>query len=243
MAHVSRTVREALAQNQLYCVFQPIVDLRRKVTFGYESLARSAAPEFPGPLQLLAAAVKEGYSGELGRELRAMSVTACPGFPLFLNIHPNEFDEGWLVRPDDPMSTHEHEVYLEITESVPISHYRFCHSVLREIRSKGMRLAVDDLGAGYSNLKYIADLAPDVVKLDRELISGMSRESRLFRLVKSIVELCRDQGARVVAEGIETGSELRAVIDAGAHYGQGYFLARPDRVPPSGDWRKLIDSV
>lgn len=239
MDDVTVTVREALTAGQVYCAFQPIVDLRRGSIFGYESLARSEAPEFPGPLQLLAAAVEANFIGELGRELRRMSVQCCPDYPLFLNLHPSEFDEGWLVRPDDAMALHEHQVFLEITESVPISHYRFCHSVLREIRSRGIKIAVDDLGAGYSNLKYIADLAPDVVKLDRELIAGIMRETRLHKLVRSIVQLCNDQGARVVAEGIETAEELAAVIDTGAHYGQGYYLARPHRVPPTVD-RALV---
>ena len=123
--------------------------------------------------------------------------------------------------------------------SVPLSHYRHCHSALREIRAKGVKVAIDDLGAGYSNLKYIADLSPEVVKLDRELIMNLTRESRLHVLVTSIVDLCRRQGARVVAEGIETREEMLAVLETGAHYGQGYFLARPARGLQFVDWAKL----
>jgi EAL domain-containing protein (putative c-di-GMP-specific phosphodiesterase class I) len=218
---VSRTVRDALESGDFYIAFQPVVDLSTFRVFGYEGLARSHAADFPTPAEIIAGAIEESFMGELGRALRQIAVAECPDFPLFLNIHPAEFDEAWLVRPDDPMSTHMHDVYLEVTETVPISYYRFCHSVLREIRAKGIMLA------GYSNLKYIADLAPEIVKLDRQLIAGLSPRTRLHALVTSIVRLCRDLGARVVAEGIETAEELQAVIETGAHYGQGFFLARP----------------
>lgn len=207
--------------------------------FGYEALLRSKSPEFGPPPAILQTALDHDCLGELGRKIRQMAVDACPHHHLFLNLHPSEFDEGWLVRPDDPIFQHERSVYLEITESVPLSHFRLCHTILGEIRSKGMMLAVDDLGAGYSNLKYIADLAPEVVKLDRELIAGLTSQTRLQKLVTSIVRMCQDMGSKVVAEGIETVDELRAILETGAHYGQGYLFARPAFPPPLVDWSKL----
>lgn len=218
-------------------VYQPIVELSTGKVFAHEALARPSPELFAGPLDLFAAAIKTGHIGALGRLLRGMAIDGCPNAPLFLNIHPGEFGEGWLVRPDDPIFSHEKQVFLEITESVPISHYEFCHSVLDEVRSKGIFLVVDDLGAGYSNLKYIADLNPEVVKLDRELIMGLVRETRLFRLCKALVRLCNDLGAKVVCEGIETAEELDAVIATGAHYAQGYYLARPGGPPPEVTWK------
>ena len=107
---------------------------------------------------------------------------------------------------------------------------------MKDIRNRGAKLAVDDLGSGYSNLKYISDLRPDVVKLDRGLVGGLTKGTRLYRLVTAIVNLCVDMGAKVVAEGIETEGELRAVIGAGVHYGQGYLLARPASPPPEPVW-------
>lgn len=236
------TPEAALAKGLLYCAYQPIVDLARGEIYGYESLARSDAREFPNPPALFKAAIETGFCGRLGRALRQISVEDCPNERLFLNMHPDEFSEGWLIRPDDPLTLHDHEVFLEVTESVPLSHYQWCHSVLAEIRSRGVMIAIDDLGAGYSNLKYIADLEPDVVKLDRSLIAGLALATPLHRLVTSLVTMCTDMGARVVAEGIETAVELRAVIDTGAHYGQGYYLARPARVPPAIDWPTLLAS-
>ena len=149
-----------------------------------------------------------------------------------LNVHPAEFADPWLVRPDDPMFLHEHDVFLEITESVPLSHFDYCSTVLAEVRARGIRLAVDDLGAGYSNLKYIADLEPAIVKLDRELVTAVHEHKRLMRLVRALVRLCEDQGAEVVAEGIETEDEYVVARDLGVHYAQGWFVARPANPPP-----------
>lgn len=230
---MARSVREALANGDFYIAFQPVVALRDFRIFGYEGLARSRASDYPSPLEMISAAIEEAAMGELGRALRQIAVDTCPDVPLFLNIHPAEFDEAWLVRPDDPLAIHVNDVYLEVTESVPIEYYRFCHSVLSEIRSKGIRLAVDDLGAGYSNLKYIADLAPEIVKLDRQLIAGLDTNPRLHALVTSIVRLCSELGAHVVAEGIETEAEFEAAIRTGAHYGQGFYLGRPAYPAPS----------
>ncbi|MEY4511057.1 MAG: hypothetical protein RLZZ450_3179, partial [Pseudomonadota bacterium] len=91
------------------------------------------------------------------------------------------------------------------------------------------------LGAGYSNLKYIADLSPQVVKLDRGLIMNMQKGTRQHRLVRALVRLCEELGTKVVAEGIETEAEAEAVMDTGAHYGQGFFYARPSFPPPPAD--------
>ncbi len=233
------TVEEALERDLIYLAFQPLVDLQKRTTFGFESLVRSDAAEYPTAMSIIEEAVEKRFMGQLGRALRHMAVTRCTHHPLFLNLHPAEFDEGWLVRPDDAITCHDHDIYLEITESVPLTHFRYCHSVLREVRSKGIKVAVDDLGAGHSNLKYIADLAPEVVKLDRNLIAELRRGGRLQTLVTAIVDLCNKLGAKVVAEGIETREEMLAVLETGAHYGQGYFLGRPAKDPLLVVWNDL----
>jgi EAL domain-containing protein (putative c-di-GMP-specific phosphodiesterase class I) len=232
-------IGEALAAGDLYVALQPIVNFERRDVFGHEALARCKSPLFRDPLALIDEALASGCTGELGRALRAMAVRSCPDTALFLNLHPAEFDEGWLVRRDDALFSHDETIYLEITESVPLSHYEHCHGVLKEIRGRGISLVVDDLGAGYSNLKYIADLSPEVVKLDRALIANLRSQTRLHKLVTAIVRLCDTLGAKVVAEGIETIEEMWAVIDTGAHYGQGYLFARPAFPAPKVDWMVL----
>ncbi|HUJ63296.1 MAG TPA: EAL domain-containing protein [Kofleriaceae bacterium] len=228
----TEAIRRVIAQREVWVAFQPLVDLKTRKVFAYEALARTNAPEFDGPLALFDAAVAASCTGELGRVLRAMSLDGCTTHPLFLNIHPAELNQPFVVQPDDPIFQHSEDVYLEITEAVPLSHFRLCQNMLDEVRGRGVHLVVDDLGAGYSNLKYIADLLPRIVKLDRGLIAGLTRNTRLFKLVAAIVRLCSELDSRVVAEGVETREELDAVIAAGARYAQGYLLARPAFPPP-----------
>ena len=232
----THAIRRVLDEKAVRMVYQPVVDLRTHRIFAYEALVRSKAPEFASPPDLFNAAVEHSCTGELGRMLRELSLVGCPDFPLFLNIHPAELNERWIVQPNDPIFMHDRDVYLEITEGVPLSHFHLCQTILSEVRDRGVYLVVDDLGAGYSNLKYIADLQPRVVKLDRGLIAGLSQDTRLFKLVSAIVVLCTELDALVVAEGIETVEELEAVIASGAQYGQGYLLARPAFPLPEVTW-------
>ena len=227
------SVKEAMDGGYMTVVFQPILDLSQHKPFGYECLVRCKFPGLENPLRLFELAVEQGLTGELGRLLRRLAIDAAPDECLFLNLHPVELAGGWLVRPDDPIFEHSAPIYLEITESVPLTHFELCDGILQELRHKGMHVAVDDLGAGYSNLKYITDLAPDLVKLDRELVRNISHNQRQLILVRHMIALCEDLGAKVVAEGIETEEELGALRAIGAHYGQGYFIARPAFPLPS----------
>jgi EAL domain-containing protein (putative c-di-GMP-specific phosphodiesterase class I) len=235
-------LRRLLDTRDVRVVYQPLVDLRTKAVFAYEALVRSNSPDFESPMSLFAAAIQQSCTGELGRIIRELAIQGCPGHPLFLNIHPAELNDKFVVQPDDPIFQHGEDVYLEITESVPLSHFRLCQSILSEVRGRGVYLVVDDLGAGYSNLRYIADLQPRIVKLDRDLVAGLRKGSRMFKLVSAIVVLCRELDAMVVAEGIETVEELEAVQAAGARFGQGYLLARPAFPPPQVNWPESTPS-
>jgi EAL domain-containing protein (putative c-di-GMP-specific phosphodiesterase class I) len=230
------SVRDITASD-LDVVFQPIVDLSNGATFAHEALTRCKWPEFKNPMKLFAQAQEERCCGSLGRKVREVAFARCTEVPLFVNLHPHELDEGWLVRPDDPLFFHDHPVYLEITESAAFTYFSLCVNVLKEICSRsGAFLVVDDFGAGHSNLKRIIDLEPHVVKLDLALIRGIEKSKRQQILVRQVVSLCTELGARVVAEGIETEDELSAVIDTGARYGQGYLFARPAFPIPRATW-------
>ena len=221
----------------LSIVFQPIVGMQNGDLFAYEALVRCTRGEFSSPPVLFERAVSAGCVGRLGRMIREIAVPLANGLPLFLNVHPLELQEPWLVRPDDPIYSHDADVYLEVTESVPLTHFELCHHVLHEVRVRGgVHLVVDDLGAGYSNLKRIIDLEPRVVKLDRELIAGIDKSRRQHCLVASVVRLCGDLDATVVAEGIETQGEFDALRDTGVHYGQGFLFARPQFPMPAVTW-------
>jgi EAL domain-containing protein (putative c-di-GMP-specific phosphodiesterase class I) len=232
-----RAVCEFVAPEDLSVVFQPIIHMDDGHLFAYEALVRCRVPAYASPPDLFQKASDSGFAGQLGRMIREIAIPLSSGKPLFLNVHPDELTTGWLVRPDDPIFAHDHEVYLEITESVPLTHFDLCRSVLSEVRARGgVHLVVDDLGAGYSNLKRIADLEPKVVKLDRDLIVDLHQSRRQCQLVAGVVKLCVDLGAVVVAEGIECADEYSALLDTGAHYAQGFLFARPGFPMPDITW-------
>lgn len=225
-----------MAAREVRVVLQPILDLRNGAVLAHEALVRSAGEHPIGPREMFEAAVRSGCCGAFGRAIREAAVTTAPDLPLFLNVHPCELTEPWLLAQDDPIYQHEPPVYLEITESVPLSQLAKCRVLLHRLRRRGVHVVVDDLGAGYSNLRYLAELQPRLVKLDRALISGLRAGTRMFRLVAGLVVLCESLDAEVVAEGIEMMAELAAVQEAGVQYGQGYLFARPDYPAPPPHW-------
>lgn len=229
-------IETIIANQTLLPAFQPIYALKTGKVFGFEVLTRLQDSIFETVPDIFDAAVQIERVGDLGRVQRSLSVKLAPAKPLFVNVHPAEFDYPLLVRPDDPLFRHPEDVYLEITESAPLSYFEQCNNVLGELRKKGIRVAVDDFGAGFSNVKYIADLAPDIVKLDRDLITGVREGTRQFKLLNSIVRLCNDMGAKVVAEGIETAEELVVAERSGVDFCQGYLLGRPAPDAREEEW-------
>src|SRR5262245_57979935 len=99
-------IRRVIAQQKLAVVLQPLANLRTRSIFAYEALVRCTSPDFKSPPAMFEAAMESRCCGELGRAIRRLAIAACPNHPLFLNIHPNELDEHWLVQPDDPIFQH-----------------------------------------------------------------------------------------------------------------------------------------
>lgn len=218
-------------------VFQPIVDLHRQRIYACEMLARCTRVDLKNPAVLFEQAALQSSTGRLGRTIREVGFAQAPKLPLFINLHPHELSERWIVRPDDPMNFFEHGLYLEITESAALDYYDLCRGALKELCARlGARLVVDDFGAAYSNLIRIADLNPAVVKLDRGLVADVDRHVTKRKILKHVVALCHDLGCHVIAEGIETLDELQVVIDSGVRYAQGFLLARPGNPMPELSW-------
>src|SRR5664279_5390455 len=208
------SVDAAIANGQVYVDLQPVVELATGRIHGYEALARCKLEALATPLQLFATAIAQGALDRLGRELRRQSVIAANGATLFLNVHPSDD----LTHDEDPIAAHAGRLVLDVQEASPI---------LEPLRERGIEIALDDFGTGYSNFGSIAELDPELVKLDREVIAGVRIHSRRHQLLTSLASLCMAQGAVVVAEGVETHDELLAVMAAGIPLAQGYYLGRP----------------
>jgi len=122
-------------------------------------------------------------------------------------------------------------VVIEVTEHAPVSDYAALAGSLEPYRAHGLRLAVDDAGAGYASLQHVLDVRPDFIKIDMALVRGADVDLPRRTLLTALADFAEATGCRLVAEGVETDGELRAVAACGVHLGQGYLLGRPDRDP------------
>jgi EAL domain-containing protein (putative c-di-GMP-specific phosphodiesterase class I) len=227
-----------LTEQELFVLFQPIVDLQTGEILAHEALVRCRDPSYPTPEILFERASAEGAEGYLGATIRRLACAGCPDSALFINVHPAELSARWLVRPDDPVAFHEPGVYLEITEAAAFEYFDLCMSVLREIRGRaGVHLVVDDLGAGHSTIARVLELQPSIVKLDGELVTGIDQDAQKQRVVAETVTLCQSIGAAIVAEHIERPEEIETVRQLGIRYGQGYLFAAPAVPAPTVAWR------
>jgi EAL domain-containing protein (putative c-di-GMP-specific phosphodiesterase class I) len=117
-------------------------------------------------------------------------------------------------------------VVLEITENEAITDYAPLHEAVRRL-GPGVRLAVDDAGAGVANFNHLAELRPDFLKIDIRLVRGVHQDVGRQAVVAGLVHFAASAGCQVIAEGIETDAELATVVSLGVTLGQGYLLARP----------------
>jgi len=215
----------------LWMAWQPILAAHGSALFAYEALLRTDEAALSRPDHFLAGAQQYGRLQELGRRVRATVAAQLPAFPAealaFVNIVPSDLNDPELTDPEAPLSAHAHRVVLEVTERSQLD--SAAGARVRQIRQLGYRLAVDDLGAGYSGLSSIMQLEPDFVKLDRSLVRDLHESGARRAIVESLVALSRTMGTTVVAEGVELREEAAVLWELGVPLTQGYLFGRPLR--------------
>ncbi|HTJ42228.1 MAG TPA: EAL domain-containing protein [Kofleriaceae bacterium] len=224
------------ALDAIYMVFQPVVSWSRGRVIAYEALLRSTEPSLARPDRLLAAAERAGRIVELGRRIRAAVAARIPSLPeaadVYINLHADELTDPSLCAEDSPLRAYASRVVFEITERAALSDHDDANAHLSQLRALGYRVAVDDLGAGYASLAMLAELRPDVVKIDMSLVRGVRQDPTRQVLLRALIQLGTQLGIATVAEGIEDIDDLAAVIDCGGDLFQGYLFARPATTPP-----------
>jgi EAL domain-containing protein (putative c-di-GMP-specific phosphodiesterase class I) len=218
--------------------FQPIVDAHDRRRFGYEALLRSSDRSLPDPGAILDAAERLERVHVLGRAVRANIAREFAAAPaergvVFVNLHLLDLTDKQLVSPFSPLSKIASRVVLEITERTSLDGEIDLPYRVAELREVGFRIAIDDLGGGHARMATFSPLDTDFVKLDMSLVRDLDKHPMKQRLVRSINELCRDHGTKIIAEGVETEAEARVVVDLGCDLLQGYLFAKP--AAPFGD--------
>jgi EAL domain-containing protein (putative c-di-GMP-specific phosphodiesterase class I) len=199
------------ALKSLWIAFQPIVRSSDRTVFGYEALLRSDEPSLPGPGHVINAAERLDQLVRLGRSIRhaaAQQVLTAAGVEnLFVNLHPQDLMDPELLDETSPLALIADQVVLEVTERASLGDIDNVRSTVAELRERGFRIAIDDLGAGYAGLTSFALLEPEIVKVDMTLVRDIDRSPVKQKLVGSMAGLCRDMGLLIVSEGVETIAE------------------------------------
>jgi EAL domain-containing protein (putative c-di-GMP-specific phosphodiesterase class I)/ActR/RegA family two-component response regulator len=227
------------ALRSMRIVFQPVVEWRDQRVFAYEALLRSHERTLPTPEVLFEAAERAGRLSEVSRAIRAATVQAaeCSDAPYtFVNIHPRDLLDDELYDRNSALGRAAPRIALEITERARLDEVHDLGPRIQTLRSMGFKIAVDDLGAGYSGLTSFARLEPEIVKIDMSLVRDIEREPMQSKLVTSLASLCRDTNRLVVAEGVETLEERDALIACGCDLLQGFLFARPGPPFPIVTW-------
>ncbi len=222
---------------RLLSAFQPIFRARTGELQGCEAFLRlPPGTPYNGPYKLFADANEAGLLPVLEmastvRHLRDAEPYAG-NLLIFLNLlapvfYDKRFGLEWLMNEVIGAGRQPSQIVLELPEVVQIHDFlEFAH-LLEPYRKEGFRVALDDFGVGYTNLRMIADLNPDFVKVDRVFIEGINSHARKRVLVESVVSLCHRVNCGVIAEGIEAAADLETCLAAGVDYLQGYLLAMP----------------
>jgi EAL domain-containing protein (putative c-di-GMP-specific phosphodiesterase class I) len=222
-------IRTIISQRQFSIAYQPIYSLIENRVAGLECLTRfSTLPSRPTE-EWFSEAAEVGLGVEL--ELAVMRM-ALAGFPLLpadvyvaVNVSPATVLSGKLKGAI--ASVPADRIVLEITEHAHISDYNELMRAFQPLRNRGVRLAVDDAGAGYASLRHILSLQPHFIKLDMSLTRNIDSDTARRALASALIEFAAKTGSEIVAEGVETASELKALQALGVKTAQGYYLGRP----------------
>ena len=236
-------LNEILSERQLTALFQPIIGMRDGEILGYEGLIRGPSDSpLHSPLNLF----KVARANNLGVEvehlcrrvvLERFAELKLPG-RLFLNVSPEllllpEARRGETLAYIREVGLHPDRVIIELTENQPTYDYELMREAVMHYRSMGFRIAIDDLGEGFSSLRLWSELRPEYVKIDMHFVQGINQDPVKLQFVRSIQEIATESGTTVIAEGIETQIELLLIRDLGIACGQGYHIARPHANPGS----------
>jgi EAL domain-containing protein (putative c-di-GMP-specific phosphodiesterase class I) len=237
-----RVITQVIEDGHPSIVYQPIYDLKTCRLTSVECLSRF----WVEPDRTPDVWFNEADSVGLGPTLEAAAVQAAlsalhrlpSGIDIAVNVSPASVLSGVLT----PLLQQSdiRRVVLEITEHAVVTDYDHFLAALAPLRALGLRIAVDDAGAGYSGLRHILAVEPDVVKLDLSLVRGIDRDRKRRALGSALIAFAREIGVDIIAEGVETAGELETLTALGVAKAQGYYLARPmalDELSHCMQWR------
>ena len=238
---VRERLQDIILRERVITAYQPIMRLKERTVLGFEALSRGPRGSgLEGADALFGAATEHNLLVELDRLCRKRALLSSGRIPsnakIFVNTLPAtirdpQFRGKALIDFLDKAQVSPDRIVIEITEKLVIDNYNLFRETMAYFTDLGMSFAVDDVGAGYSGLESIARLKPNYLKIDMLLVRDVHVSLVNREMVKAIIALGQGIGSEVIAEGIHTDEEARALSDMGVDWGQGYLLARPDAGP------------
>lgn len=228
-ADACRRIDDVLANGTFSTVLQPIRACRDDALLGFEALTRFARVPVRTPDIWFGEAARAGRGvalelAALRKALPALDAIPAPLY-LSLNVSPASLVDPGLLHVLH--GARLHRIVIELTEHTAIDNYAEIARAVAVLRGSGVRLAVDDAGAGYSSFQHIVRLAPDIIKLDMQLTRDVDADLARRALVAAVLRFAEETGSTVIAEGVETQSEWETLQALGVQAGQGYHLGRP----------------
>ena len=224
-----REVLDLMAPGHMSTLLQPIVGLRQGNTIGVEALTRFTRPPIRPPDLWFARAARLGVATQLELAAIERALALLDRVParwhVAVNAAPAVLATGGVARLLDRADASR--VVVEVTEHAEVDDYDRVGAALDDLRRMGVRIAVDDVGAGFSSFRHVLNLRPDILKVDRSLVRGCDGDGMRRAMVESIVGFARRARATVVAEAVETPTELATLQALGVDAAQGYLFAAP----------------
>lgn len=234
-ARITTRVQTVLEQRLLLIAFQPICALATGEVVGAEALSRFVTERAQPPDVWFAEAASVGLGTELELLAAQLALEAARKLPVHLyvsvNLSPSTFLDPRVITLLDQCAIAPERIVLELTEHAAISDYDAVKAVQKVLAERGIRIAIDDAGSGFASGQLILALRPEIIKLDRAIISGIDADPTRRAFAAAFAVFGSHVGATVLAEGIETVAELAALTAIGMHCGQGYLLGRPSLEP------------
>jgi diguanylate cyclase (GGDEF)-like protein len=247
LAQLETDLYKALEQNQLFLVYQPIIDLKTGQLSGFEALARWQHPEkgLIPPDKFIPIAEESGLILTLGSWVLRQACTQLAAWireyrleappTIAINLSSLQLNQSSFLAQIDRMleetGIDSKLLKLEITESALMDNSESINLLLDELRLRNIELAIDDFGTGYSSLSYLDQLPVQVLKIDRKFVNGLTQTgeggSSAVEIVKATLSLAHNLNIMVVAEGIETEQQYQLLRSYGCDFGQGYHIAKP----------------
>ena len=232
--------RRVLTDRSLKTLYQPIVGLPERDVLGYEALSRGPSGSYLGPAEnFFGFAERSGILGEVEQLCVELALERAVRLPreamLFINLsnHGLEYLDSIGLGLADLVARSELEpgrCVLEITERTYAESQAALKHRVGELREAGFRIAIDDMGTGYSALHVLAELQPDFIKLNHMLVRGLPSEPIKRNLVSAITSFAGTSHSVVIAEGVEREDEMNALVELGVMLQQGFFFGHPDEI-------------